>query len=633
MPHERGRARDTGPARFVLSAIGLVTPGATASERRNASATAVDPGWPLARYSSSARCASTAAAAASPEASRARASASRASARSSTQSPVSAIACPARAAARAASCVALAEMHLGERQVRAGTGLVPDAVRGSRKRGGRGRAGGGEVAAADLRERQPAAHDGRSRQGILPLESRPRSRAGPGARRRSSPARRCMRARVTARWNAWLRPRSRSISCAIVEQPPALVPSAQDCEHRLPLDELRAHRWAQSELVDQPGDEGVSVGDGHRRLHDGPETGADGPHDVLVGRLGDADRPLCRRDGCAGVAECRLDVGARAERGGNRAGIAELLELAPGRRSSRRASPPRSSRPGSPPAARRGAAPGRAAPDRAGRWPPRARRPRRASPAAAPAGGRSSRRPPARPSPLRCPVALRAGARAPAAGAASPARGSPSVSARRPAASSRAPASVPMRRRRSPASPSSTRSDAARPRWSPTRASSSPCASSHRATCSCSSARRRLGIRPYAASCSRAWPNCRRPGVVGSTSSRCSRRSSSAVDRPPQHRLDGGERELAADDRGGAHHLSLRLGQRLEPRGQEHLDRARQAGAGVALAEQRGQVLGEQRVALGGRDHVLGPLGGQLGARVGDQAAGLIAVEALEQDR
>ena len=80
------------------------------------------------------------------------------------------------------------------------------------------------------------------------------------------------------------------------------------------------------------------------------------------------------------------------------------------------------------------------------------------------------------------------------------------------------------------------------------------------------------------------------------------------VDRASEHRLDRPHGELAADDRGGADDLPLGLRKGLDPRGQQHLDRPRQPAAGLALGEQGRQVLGEQRVALGGIDHVGGPV-------------------------
>ena len=78
------------------------------------------------------------------------------------------------------------------------------------------------------------------------------------------------------------------------------------------------------------------------------------------------------------------------------------------------------------------------------------------------------------------------------------------------------------------------------------------------------------------------------------------------VDRSPDQSLDGGHPEVPAGHRRDSDHLLLRLRQRLEPGRQQHLERSRKPRRRGLVADQRRQMLGEQRVALGRRDDPLG---------------------------
>ena len=74
-------------------------------------------------------------------------------------------------------------------------------------------------------------------------------------------------------------------------------------------------------------------------------------------------------------------------------------------------------------------------------------------------------------------------------------------------------------------------------------------------------------------------------------------------DMPARQRLDGGDREVPPGNGCDAHDLALRFGQRLQPRGQQDLDRPGQPIGVRVVADERREMLGEQRVALGRLDH------------------------------
>ena len=66
---------------------------------------------------------------------------------------------------------------------------------------------------------------------------------------------------------------------------------------------------------------------------------------------------------------------------------------------------------------------------------------------------------------------------------------------------------------------------------------------------------------------------------------------------------EGCDRERASDHRCGADHVAVRLGQARKPGREERVERRRRRGA--ALAERQGELLEEERVAVGG-EHELG---------------------------
>ena len=105
------------------------------------------------------------------------------------------------------------------------------------------------------------------------------------------------------------------------------------------------------------------------------------------------------------------------------------------------------------------------------------------------------------------------------------------------------------------------------------------------------------------------------------------------LDIPAGQRLDGRHRELAPGHGGNAYHLALGLGQRLQSRAQEHLDRSRQSDGGVVVGDQSGQVLGEQRIALRGGDHAIGVVGRQAGAGPNEEVARFRVVQAFQCER
>jgi hypothetical protein len=105
------------------------------------------------------------------------------------------------------------------------------------------------------------------------------------------------------------------------------------------------------------------------------------------------------------------------------------------------------------------------------------------------------------------------------------------------------------------------------------------------------------------------------------------------LDIPAGQRLDGRHRELAPGHGGNADHLALGLGQRLQSRAEEHLDRSWQPDGGVVVGDQRGQVLGKQRIALRGGDHTIGVVGRQARAGADKEVARFRVVQAFQRER
>ena len=276
-----------------------------------------------------------------------------------------------------------------------------------------------------------------------------------------------MRTRVVTRDSmSELRPRSPLDLLGRVEQPPALVlPPLQNLRAppgprpapSAPSAAVRARPSARRRGAPPPE---MEIGDSTTAQR----TDLDGPHDVFVGRLGDADR-LCADVTAGGRADrAPLDVAARAvARWQSRAGR-RALELRQRQRSSRRAPPARSCASGpvsgtAPRRRMRARSSRRAQAERGGELGARVEQLARRSSSGSEVPARPRR---ARPSPQRCPGSRRAAARAPARATAVPAADRPS---RRPGARPRAAAPPPRRRcgrRRSSACPSSTRSEQAR---------------------------------------------------------------------------------------------------------------------------------------------------------------------------
>ena len=97
-----------------------------------------------------------------------------------------------------------------------------------------------------------------------------------------------------------------------------------------------------------------------------------------------------------------------------------------------------------------------------------------------------------------------------------------------------------------------------------------------------------------------------------------------------RHHLDGEAAEAPAEDGGAVEHLPLEVRQAVEPGRHEPPQRVGHAGAAAALAEERDELLEEERVAAAAVEHELAQVVGDVAGEVVEQHGGGFAVERVE---